>query len=244
MEQALNEAQAAEGGKAAAHHGVNWIDIVVLLILLGSGIFALMRGFAKEAFVLLSWVAATYLTIKLYPMLQPWMKEQITSQTGANITTGLVIFCGTLVALLPFSNYVIGKVAKVGLTSLDKSLGFVFGVFRGLLVVCLLYLMADQFLWPNEKEVPEAIKTAKSRPIMQAGAKFIEDYLPERKKDKNVASDGEQEGKQDRRSRVEEAQRILQELASPERDVSRNQPSYNERERDHLNELIEKQSQE
>lgn len=232
MEQTATETQAATQG------GFNWIDAIVALILLASGIFALMRGFAKEAFVLISWVAAAWVTLHLFPVLQPWMKQQITSETGANVATGLIIFCGTLVMLLPFSNYVIGKVASIGLTSLDKSLGFVFGVLRGMLVVCLCYLVAEQFFWSSEKDVPKAVKAAKTRPVLEAGAHFIHDLAPERKKKQTADGGGEGD---DRQSRIENAQQILQDLATPERDLSRNQPAYDDKDRKNLDQLIEKQ---
>lgn len=57
-------------------HGFNWIDALVVLVTLVSGGFALMRGFVKEAFVLVSWIAATVVTLKLFPLRTPGCRSR------------------------------------------------------------------------------------------------------------------------------------------------------------------------
>ncbi len=219
--------------------GFNWIDAVVLTVTLLSGGFALMRGFVKEAFVLLSWIAATVATIKLYPVFLPWMQQQISSTWGASITTGLLIFCTTLVALLPFTNFIIGKVQGSALTSLDRSLGFLFGVLRGALVVSLLYLVAQTFFWSSEKDVPDPVRYAKTRGLLETGAAVIDDMIPEKKK-KQWADQIDKSS--ERRERANNAQRILEEMATPEPERNRDQPTYDDQARARMNDLIDQKS--
>jgi membrane protein required for colicin V production len=220
-------------------HGFNWVDAIVVIILLVSGGFATMRGFVKEAFVLLSWIAATVVTLKVYPMLLPWMQQQIKSQWGASLTTSLLIFCATLVALLPFTTFIIGKVQGSALSALDRSLGFLFGVLRGVLAVSLLYLVAQTFFWNNEKEVPEPIRYAKTRPILETGAGIIDDMIPEKKK-KQWADQIDKSS--DRRDRANEADKLIHDLAPTEGDKNKDQPAYDDQSRAHMNELIEQKS--
>lgn len=242
MEQQLIDQHATATTTANATpqaHGFNWVDAVVLAITLVSGGFALMRGFVKEAFVLLSWIAAVVVTIKLYPVLLPWMQQQIKSPWGSSVTTGLLIFCATLIALLPFTTFVIGKVQGSALTSLDRSLGFLFGVLRGALVVSLLYLVAQTFFWSNEKDVPDPVRYAKTRPILETGAAIIDEMIPEKKK-KQWADQIDKSS--ERRDRVNNAQKVLDDLATPEPDKNKDQPAYDDQSRAHMNELIDQKS--
>lgn len=243
MEQEILEpppvATASDKAPETQQHGFNWIDAVVLTVTLVSGGFALMRGFVKEAFVLLSWIAATVATLKLYPLMLPWMQQQIKSPWGASITTGLLIFCATLVALLPFTNYIIGKVQGSALTSLDRSLGFLFGVLRGALVVSLLYLVAQTFFWSSEKDVPDPVRYAKTRGLLETGASVIDDLIPEKKK-KQWADRIDKSS--ERRDRNSNAQRILEDMATPEPERNKDQPTYDDRDRAHMNELIDQKS--
>lgn len=226
-------------GTETQTHAFNWIDAVVLTITLVSGGFALMRGFVKEAFVLLSWIAATVVTINVYPMLLPWMQQQIKSPWGASVTAGLLIFCATLVALLPFTTYIIGKVQGSALTSLDRSLGFLFGVLRGALVVSLMYLVAQTFFWSSEKDVPDPVRFAKTRPLLETGAAIIDEMIPEKKK-KQWADQIDKSS--ERRDRANNAQRMLEEMATPEPEKNKDQPAYDDQSRSRMNELIDQKS--
>jgi membrane protein required for colicin V production len=246
-----------EEAQAVAHHsnGLNWVDIVVILLMLGSGLFAMMRGFVKEGFVLLSLICGAIVATRFYPMLQPWMRDQISSRVTADICTWLILFISTLILFIPISSFVVGKVQGQAMTTIDRSLGFVFGAVRGALIACLLYLMLAQF-WDKPKDAPYWIKEAKTTPLLVAGADMIKELVPiqgQKKKKKNEdGTDSEETEEEDtsnsndeepkRGEKLRKAEDFLRNLTRPEPELNKNQPAYDEKARQHLNDLIEKKS--
>jgi membrane protein required for colicin V production len=155
----------------------NVIDLAVLAVILLSGLLALIRGFVREVVALATWSGAGVVTVYLYPVLRPWMHEHIKSSLMADIATGLALFCVALAIFIPLGHLLSSLVRGRTLTAVDRSLGFVFGLARGFLVVCLLFLLS-LWLWPTKEKEPDVLAQAKSRPILALGAQSMDIFLP------------------------------------------------------------------
>jgi len=161
----------------AQSSGMNAVDLAVIGVILLSGGLALWRGFVRELLSLAAWIGASLIAVYFYPSLQPWMHRHIHTEITADACTGLALFCGSLAVLIPIGYFVGGLIRGRALTAIDRSLGFVFGLARGVLVVCLLFLIT-LWVWPEEKKEPDMLAHAKSRPMMVAGAEVIKNLLP------------------------------------------------------------------
>jgi membrane protein required for colicin V production len=241
----------------AAHHshGLNWVDIVLLLMMVASGVFAMMRGFVKEGFVLVSLIGASFVSTKFYPVVQPWMRHQIESKVLADSVAWIGVFILTLIVFIPITSFFVDKVSGTAMSAVDRSLGFVFGALRGLLIGCLLYLLAAQF-WDKPKDAPIWIKEARTRPLLETGAALVKDLVPLKKSRDGSEEDAADELSDDefggtdnlndastsRSEKIRKAEKMLQDLARPEPALNNNQPAYDQKARDRLNELIEKKS--
>lgn len=235
---------------AQSSSGLNWVDVSVIALMLISGLFAMIRGFVKEGFVLVSLVCGAIVASKMYPLVQPWMREQMTSRIAADLATWLGVFVLTLVVFIPISSFFVEKVQGKAMTAIDRSLGFVFGLLRGLLIACLIYLLAAQF-WDKPKDAPYWIKEAKTKHILNAGAELIKDLVPIKSdRDGDGKKDGKEEGaglgedddetaKQDEKRKADE---LLENLTRPEPEVNKNQPGYDDNTRKNLDDLIEKKT--
>jgi membrane protein required for colicin V production len=158
------------------HSGLNIVDLVVFAVILLSGALALWRGFVRELLSLAAWTGAAYATVYFYPLLRPWMHQHIKNEFAGDAPTGLILFCVALALLIPLGYFISGLVRGRTLTAIDRSLGFVFGLARGVLVVSLLFLIT-LWVWP-EKE-PEVLAQARTRPYMAEGAEVMKSFLPE-----------------------------------------------------------------
>jgi len=117
-------------------------DYAVLAIVGVSVLLSIMRGFVREVLALISWVAA-FIVARLYALeLVPMLPEAIPSEELKMLAAFLIVFLMTLLlcSLLAIALSHIFK--KVGLGWIDRGLGAVFGVLRGVLVVCILVLLA------------------------------------------------------------------------------------------------------
>src|SRR3546814_10914368 len=93
------------------------------------------------------------------------MRELIGTEVIADIATGALLFIGTLVLLTLLSHAISRGVRDSAIGGLDRALGFVFGLLRGAVLVCLVYIGALWF-WSAE-QLPRAITEAKAMPLVR-----------------------------------------------------------------------------
>ena len=131
---------------------MNWVDLAVLAVIVISALLGLMRGFVREALGLAAWVAAAYAAVAGYHAAQPivlgWVRDP-------NLADPLAFGGVFLIVLIVLSiiAHVIGSVVRGSLLGgLDRSLGAVFGVARGAILVIAAYIVAGMVLpidrWP------------------------------------------------------------------------------------------------
>lgn len=156
---------------------VNVTDLVVLGVLLLSGVLALARGFVKEVLGIAGWVGAAIAALKLFPYAQPIARQYLPYQLAADALAGASVFLVVLIVLSLLSNAIARRVRESEIGALDRSLGFVFGLFRGALVLSLAYLALVQFVPPREH--PDWITGARSLPFVAYGAGMLAAMAPE-----------------------------------------------------------------
>ncbi len=99
-----------------------------------------MRGLIKEALSVANWVIALLVAVVFKDRLAMLLEGQIQTHSVREIVAFSSLFLITLMvgALV---NYLIGQLVKMtGLSSTDRTLGMVFGLFRGGVVVMAILL--------------------------------------------------------------------------------------------------------
>jgi len=157
---------------------INFVDAAVIGITLLSGILALFRGFTREAMQVGSWALAFVATAFLLPIAKPFALEITGSPVMATPAAAGVIFLGTLIVCSLITGQIAGAVRKSQLSMLDRSLGFGFGLVRGGLLVCLIYI--GLLLISEPKQVEKTVAKAKSGQLIQMGADGLLSVLPEK----------------------------------------------------------------
>ena len=115
-------------------------DIVVIGIIIISGLLALFQGLVKEVLSIGAWVGAIYATIYGFASARPMVKDIIPWPEAVDLATGIALFIGALV-LLSIGAHLISKILHgAGAGTLDRTLGFVFGLVRGMLIVVVLFI--------------------------------------------------------------------------------------------------------
>jgi len=154
---------------------VNPVDIVVVVVLLASGVFALMRGFVYEVLAVAGWIAAGLGAMWGLAPIRPFVQRYIASQTLADIAGGGAIFLAILLASSFLTHAIARRVRKSAISPVDRSLGFAFGLARGLVLASLCFMVVTKLMAPDE---PELLSQAKTKPLMVFGARFIQTFLP------------------------------------------------------------------
>ena len=151
------------------------IDYIVLAFLLFSAMMGIWRGLFKELISLVAWFAATWLSSRYcYYLASEWMSAVISNQNIQYAVSFLIIFVVVLVIAASIGKLVRSLIASVGLGLLDRLLGFMFGFFRGALIVIVLAIFA------NLLGIQQSIAWQKAvlRPTLETGMGLIKTWLP------------------------------------------------------------------
>ncbi len=125
-------------------------DYVVLVIMGLSVLLSILRGFVREALALVSWLVAFFVA-KLYTLeLAPLLPQSIPSQSLRILAAFLILFLATLLicSLLAIALSAVFK--RVGLGWMDRSLGALFGLARGIVIVGVLVLLGGLTTLPKD----------------------------------------------------------------------------------------------
>ncbi len=215
---------------------INGVDIAVGVVLLISALIAWGRGFVHEVLAVASWIGAIFGTIHGYPYLKPYMRELITMEFAADFVSGVVLFIASLAIFAFVTGFVSRRVQQSALNVLDRSLGFLFGVLRGAVLVCLAYIAVEWMAPP--KEQPEWLRTARVMPLVEAGADLLEALVPE-----DIAGAGAEAAKEaeDKALKALDPEKILRDMLTPDPKSGKTEgtPGYDSKERTDMERLIQ-----
>ncbi|KZY29937.1 MULTISPECIES: CvpA family protein [unclassified Oleiphilus] len=118
--------------------GLNWADWTLIVIISLSSLMSLRRGFVKEALSLATWVVAFIVARSFHPNLQTLLIDSINEPVLRTIAAFIMLFIGTLLVGAGI-NFIVGALIRLtGLTPIDRMLGIVFGLARGLILAVVL----------------------------------------------------------------------------------------------------------
>ena len=155
-------------------------DYLVIGIITLSGLIAFFRGFVQEALSLLLWVIAFAAAMFLNVYLDPYFVDYIDNAEIRRILTiisvfvGIIFLGGLLIKLLR------GLVHWSGMRGLDRLLGVLFGFFRGMLLIVVIYLVL-----PTEFKQSKSISESHSSTYLKKYAPMAEKFFKSMISDKN-----------------------------------------------------------
>jgi len=149
---------------------INPVDLVVIAVLLLSALLALFRGFVKEVLGIAGWVVAVAATIFFFPIVRDIVRSYIESRLIADIVTGAAIFLPTLILCSLLTHWISEQVRASAVSAVDRSLGFLFGLARGALIVVIAFWVADRLI--PEQTRPVWLIEAKTRPLAELGYRW------------------------------------------------------------------------
>lgn len=118
-----------------------WFDYALLGVLLLSALLGLFRGFAKEAFSLTAWVLSFWAATQFTEVFATHLQSYIGLQELRYAVAFLAIFVAVLVVAALLSRLVVNLVRSSALSGVDRSLGILFGLLRGGVLVMAVVLL-------------------------------------------------------------------------------------------------------
>jgi membrane protein required for colicin V production len=155
---------------------ITLLDGILVGFTLVSAMLAMVRGLSREILSIASWIAAAAAAYFFYPLVLPYVQPYIDNQQIAMVAAAGVVFVIALIIVTLITMKIADWIIDSRIGALDRTLGFLYGAARGILVVAVGLLF---FNWLVGANPPAWIANAKSRPLLeQIGAK-LEGLLPD-----------------------------------------------------------------
>jgi membrane protein required for colicin V production len=155
---------------------MTWVDFVVLGVLAISALLAFLRGFVREVLGIGAWVGAVMASVWAFPFARPRFREWLGTPDLVDPVTFGAVFIVVLIVLLLVSHWIGALVRRSVLGGLDRTLGLVFGLVRGLALVVVAYVVAGLVI-PVDRW-PDPVLQARTLPIAYEGAAWAMAQLP------------------------------------------------------------------
>jgi membrane protein required for colicin V production len=172
----------------------SYLDLGFLAVVLISALLAMLRGLTREVMAILSWGVAAAAAIYFYPLVVPYLADPnspvfLAKDAIRPYAAGAAVFFAVLILVslitIRLSNAILDS--KIG--ALDRSLGFVFGAARGLLLCAIAFIFFN-WLAPeastaaNAANDPNAPKNpwfanSKSLPLLKSTGQQLLALLPD-----------------------------------------------------------------
>jgi membrane protein required for colicin V production len=156
---------------------ITGLDFIVIVIMLISALLAMVRGLTREVLSIASWVAAAVATLYFFPRFQDQVRAMLQPNWLADISLALGVFIVTLIIVSFITMRISDFILDSRIGAIDRTLGFVFGLARGLLLVVIGFMF---FAWlVPEQSQPRWIVEARSKPMLERTGEAIISLLPE-----------------------------------------------------------------
>lgn len=159
---------------------LSWLDFILIGVMVISALLAMMRGLTREVLSISSWGGAAVAAFLAYrsPQIKEMARSYVTPENQYLADIGLVVavFFIVLIFLSVITIRISDRILDSRVGALDRSLGFLFGLARGLLIVVVAYLFYA-WLIPADKQFAW-VKEARTLPIINRTADYIVSFLP------------------------------------------------------------------
>ena len=144
---------------------ITLLDGILVGFTLVSAMLAMVRGFSREILSIASWVAAAAAAFFFYPAVLPYVQPYLDNEQLAMAASAGIVFIIALIVVTVITMKIADFIIDSRVGALDRTLGFLYGAARGILVVAVGLLF---FNWLVGTNAPAWITEAKSRPLLES----------------------------------------------------------------------------
>jgi len=153
---------------------VTIFDYLVLLVLACSVLISLLRGLVRELLSLASWIIAFIVANAYGEALAPMLPDVMPGESTKLIVAFIALFIGTRLLMALLTRAVEELVKASGLSLLDRALGAVFGLARGVVIVLVVVLLCATTQIPQQSFWKDALLS----PLAEQAVALVKPHLP------------------------------------------------------------------
>lgn len=152
-------------------------DVIVLLILGASFLYALVKGLTTMLLTVAAWIGAIVITLYGMPAVSGLARRVIEPATLADFIALPVLFLASLIGLKLLADFIGRRVRTSPVGLLDRSLGAALGLLLGAVLVSSAYLFFSSIL--DERRHPDWMREARLKPLVAYGAVMVGQLGPD-----------------------------------------------------------------
>lgn len=232
-----------------------FFDLVILGVLFTSAVFAFLRGFIREVLTILGVVGGLAASLAfgkgLIPLMSDWIGvdpkaedpqkffDMIPYTMVATVLAYGSIFLVCVIVLSIISNMLAKFARHIGLGAIDRTLGVIFGIVRGVLVLAVLYLLP--YLLFSEDTRKDWFKDSRLIVYIEQTSAWLAEFLPDSAKNTNAGNVGEKASDLTKatRDKLKDLDLLKDDQGDDNYAAPTDEPGYERHERQNLLELIE-----
>lgn len=151
------------------------IDLVLLVVIGGSTVLGLLRGFVGTLVSTTAWLLSGWVAFRFGEHAAFWLSDDGVPSPSELMGGYAATFIAVMVAVTLAGMLVKSMMKSVGLSGLDRALGMGLGVLRGVFLGCLLVLLMGFTSMPAEP----SWKQSQFLPMLVPGAEWMHGQLPD-----------------------------------------------------------------
>lgn len=151
-------------------------DIGVGILVLVSALLATTRGLTREVLSLVTWAGSAAFAAYMFFYHPEIARQYITPDIWADVATAVVSFLVALIILHLLTMRIGDWINDSRLGPLDRTLGFVFGALRGILIAVVVVIFGKWLLGAN---LPDWAREAQTLPTLESLGDRLISLLPE-----------------------------------------------------------------
>lgn len=150
---------------------IQLLDIILVSIMLISGLLAMLRGLTREMLSIMSWALSALVTLLVFTHFRLTAESWIEPKMLADFLLILVVFIVSLIVFSLLTANVSERVLDSRVGAIDRTLGFVYGLLRGLVLVVIAYMIVSYMM--DREKLPAWVTQARSLYLIQDTGSFI-----------------------------------------------------------------------
>ncbi len=151
-------------------------DVGVGILVLISALLATARGLTREVLSLATWAGSAVLAIWMWQYHPEIARGYVKEELVADAATVIVTFILSLIVLHLLTMRIADFVVDSKIGPLDRTLGFVFGVLRGILIAIVVVIFG---VWLLNNNLPSWAQDSKSMPMLTKWGNDLISVLPD-----------------------------------------------------------------
>ncbi|RKZ92145.1 MAG: CvpA family protein [Gammaproteobacteria bacterium] len=152
-----------------------WPDYIIIVIIAVSTVISLLRGFVRESLALAGWILSIWISLMFMHQMTIFINPYLNLPPSIlSLVSFALLFILTLIVSALVTNLFSELVDKTGLSGTDRSIGMLFGIARGGIIVGIIVLLAGFTRVPQDPWWKESVLI----PHFQQLAVYMKDFLP------------------------------------------------------------------